>query len=1091
MNKYRKISLLLGGGVGIVVILAVLSLLLVKRLVSPERVRAELVSYLSLKIGGDVEFKDVEIKFFPGPHVVLRGGVFSVPGRAEGSFESLVVYPRVLPLLRGGVEVARLKVIRPEIKLLMHEPRAEEVPEADDSFSFGALRDNFKGALDNLALHGKGLNAEIENGTLILQKDSAPVLSFSGMNADLSLPDDKLRMRVRSASNLWDSFDFRAWIDVKNYQGSGTLAVRGGKPHRFMDFYLPDKKIVSDSAVNLSLRFDTRDLKAFHSSIEASVPKLILTGGGEELALSASAIDADIYFDEAKQVFTLKSAKLVNPGLDLSGEYIVDKKTSEVSLSLLGKNVNVVSVRDGALFIAGEHKVTDAIFEVVRGGTVPEVTLDAKATSFRGLWRKGKFRIEGDMVDGEIYIPVAEFDIVEANGHAVIADGILKGTNLSGRLGNSKGHDGTLLLGIAGPDGPFNLDIMIDADPSQVPPVLDQFVHEESFNKEMRLIKNVRGTANGRLVIGDTKKSPQAKVSVSGYEITADYERFPNPIALKGDSFDYENKKIVVKNVDIKTGKSGASVSSGSYEWKDNSYFSVSAADASVDIGEFYPWLSSVNSLKPGLKDIESAEGTAFFKEFEFSGPASNPADWKISGNGDLKAVKLKLKGYDEWINVAGADVESTPGHLSISNTGVSLGNSTLNVDISLSDYLTDLLELRLNFAGTVEPHAMDVLSAYIKLPEELIFHSPLSVTDSSLVYRSDGATPDGTNRNTSASLQNSGQKFDLDMNIETKNLEWLDSPKDVLANPQPPPANGPWNSPVKGTVNLKSDNFTFKKLNWDSLDTVITFLSQGIDIDVNSASLCGISTPGLLQVYPPGIKFDFKPAASGGELASVIKCLLDKAGIISGDLDLKADISSDGSGRDIYNNLVGEMELNSRKGRIEKYGGLAKFFTMLNFGELFRGQGPDFEKEGFPYDKLTAKADIKEGKVLIKEAIMDGPSIKVVCEGFIDIANKKLDLQLLVIPVMAVDSVIDKIPLVSYVFGKNFVSIPIKVTGDISHPDVSMISPTAVSFGLLGLIKQTLNIPVTIFKPVSRNEKKEDVKEEGESSGRVDDKTE
>ncbi len=1068
----------MSGGLGIILILAVLSLLLVKRLVSPERVREDLRAYLSLKIGGTVEFGGVEINFIPGPHVVLRGGKFSVPGKMEGSFGTLIVYPKVLPLLRGRVEVSSLKIFKPEIKLLLHEPPTGEVPGEDGSFSLAALRDSLKGVLDNLASHGKGLNAEIENGTLILQKDSAPVLSFIGMNIDLSLPDDKLGIRVRSASNLWDSLDFRASMDVKNYKGSGSLVVRGAKPHKFVDFYLPDKKLVSDSSANLTLKFDTADLTVFHAALEASVPKLILTGGGEELSLGAADIDADLYFDNAKNVLTLNGAKLVNPQLDLSGKYIVDKNSSAVSLSLLGKNVNVKSVRDGALFIAGEHKVTDSIFEVVRGGTVPEVTLDASASTFRGLWKKGHFRIEGDMVNGGIYIPLAEFDIVEATGHALIADGLLKGTNLSGRLGNSKGHDGTLLLGIDGPGGPFNLDIMIDADPSQVPPVLDQFVHDENFKNEMRLIHGVRGTANGRLVLGDQKKSPKAQISVSGFNFTADYGRFPYPVHVKGGTFDYENKKIVVGNLGVQMGKSSTTLVSGSVEWADNDYLSVKAADTALDLGELHVWLSSFASLKPGLGEIQSVSGTASFGSVELAGAPSDPAGWELSGEGNLKAVSIGVAGFSDRITLADADITSTPGRVSVSNAGVSLRNSTMTMDMVLSNYLTDLLEMRIDFAGTLEPGVMGELSGYIKLPEELVFSSPLSVKESSLVLRSGGEKPeDGSLGASGGSAENSGRKLDLSMEIETDNLEWQDLPNDAPQN-QEPPRSGEWNSPVLGAVRLKSDNFKFKKLNWDSIDSVITFHDSGVNIDVNGANLCGIYTPGLLRINPPGLRFDFRPAASDGDLAAVIKCLLDKAGIISGAIDLKANISSDGSGQDLYNNLQGGVEINSRGGRVEKYGGLAKFFTFLNFGELFRGQGPEFGKEGFPYDKLTAKADVEEGKVLIREAVMDGPSIKVVCEGNVDLVNRKLNLELLVIPVMAVDSVIDKIPLVNFILGKNFVSIPIKVTGDISNPDVTTVSPSNVSFGLLGLIKQTLNIPVTIFKPVSRNGKGSDAKE-------------
>ncbi|MGH7891309.1 MAG: AsmA-like C-terminal domain-containing protein, partial [Thermodesulfobacteriota bacterium] len=848
--------------------------------------------------------------------------------------------------------------------------------------------------------------------------------------------------------------------------------------------------IVSDSSVNLDLKFDTRDFNVFHSTLEASLPKLILTGGGEELNLSASDIDADLYFDKSKNVLTLNNAKLINPQLDLSGKYIVDKNTPAVSLSLLGRNVNVKSVRDGALFIAGEHKVTDSIFEVVRGGTVPEVTLDASASTFRGLWKKGNFRIEGDMVNGGIYIPLAEFDIFEANGHAVIADGLLKGTNLSGRLGNSKGHDGTLLLGIAGPGGPFTLDIMIDADPSQVPPVLDQFVHDEKFKNEMRLIKGVEGTAKGRLLLGDQKKSPKAKISVSGFDFKADYGRFPYPVHVKGGAFDYENKKIVVGNLGVQMGKSSSKQFSGSVEWVDNDYLSVKAADTSLDLGELHTWLKTFASLKPGLGEIQSVSGTASFGSIELSGAPSDPAGWELSGEGNLKAVSIGVAGFSDRITLADADIASTPGRVSVSNAGVSLRDSTMTMNMVLSNYLTDLLEMRVDFAGTLDPGAMGELSGYIKLPEELVFNSPLSVKESSLVLRSGREQPEnGSPGPSGAPAENSGRKLNLSLEIETDNLEWQDPPKDAPQN-QEPPRSGEWNSPVLGAVRLKSGNFKFKKLNWDFLDFVITFHDHGFNIDVNGANLCGIYTPGLLRISPPGLRFDFRPAASGGDLAAVIKCLLDKAGIISGALDLNANISSDGSGQDLYSNLKGGVELSSRGGRVEKYGGLAKFFTVLNFGELFRGHGPEFDKEGFPYDSLTAKADVEEGKVLIREAVMDGPSIKVVCEGFIDLVNRKLDLELLVIPVMAVDSVIEKIPLVNFILGKNFVSIPIKVTGDISNPDVTTVSPSAVSFGLLGLIKQTLNIPVTIFKPVSRNGKAGDTKEGPEISAPEDKKT-
>ena len=64
---------------------------------------------------------------------------------------------------------------------------------------------------------------------------------------------------------------------------------------------------------------------------------------------------------------------------------------------------------------------------------------------------------------------------------------------------------------------------------------------------------------------------------------------------------------------------------------------------------------------------------------------------------------------------------------------------------------------------------------------------------------------------------------------------------------------------------------------------------------------------------------------------------------------------------------LEGELELTSNGGRVSKYGGLARFFSVLNFGEIFRGNNIDYEDEGFPYEFITASAYIEEGKLMIR----------------------------------------------------------------------------------------------------------------------------
>jgi hypothetical protein len=328
---------------------------------------------------------------------------------------------------------------------------------------------------------------------------------------------------------------------------------------------------------------------------------------------------------------------------------------------------------------------------------------------------------------------------------------------------------------------------------------------------------------------------------------------------------------------------------------------------------------------------------------------------------------------------------------------------------------------------------------------------------------------------------------------VKAESLEWADAETEVeqKANSaediNETPESENTTTSLNGKVIVKSDNFKFKGFNWDTVDAEVALLGNRIDVNVNEASLCGINTPGVLEVTSPNLKLEFETFSENEEFANAIKCLFDKAGIISGDFNLGGTVNSEGEIVNVMQSLEGELELTSKGGRVSKYGGLARFFSALNFGEIFRGNTIDYEDEGFPYDFIMANADIKDGKLIIKEAAMDGPSLKVVCEGSVDLIDDQLDLKVLVIPVMAVDSVIEKIPLISALLGKDVVSIPIKVTGDISDPQISQLSPQTIGAGLLGIIKQTLNIPVTLVKPLNSGKKKENAEtSEPESNSAV-----
>jgi hypothetical protein len=146
----------------------------------------------------------------------------------------------------------------------------------------------------------------------------------------------------------------------------------------------------------------------------------------------------------------------------------------------------------------------------------------------------------------------------------------------------------------------------------------------------------------------------------------------------------------------------------------------------------------------------------------------------------------------------------------------------------------------------------------------------------------------------------------------------------------------------------------------------------------------------------------------------------------------------------------------------------LIKIFSLLNVTDIFKEKLPDIENQGFAYNSIQAKADIQSSRIRINEMIVDGDSMKIVCQGYIDLANNQMNVTALIAPLKTIDFVINKIPIVRYILGGSLISYPIGIKGSLDNPDVTQIPLSAVGSGLLRILKRTLQLPVKIIQPAS-----------------------
>ena len=256
------------------------------------------------------------------------------------------------------------------------------------------------------------------------------------------------------------------------------------------------------------------------------------------------------------------------------------------------------------------------------------------------------------------------------------------------------------------------------------------------------------------------------------------------------------------------------------------------------------------------------------------------------------------------------------------------------------------------------------------------------------------------------------------------------------------------------------------------STPLTVAVAQNEIDIAVSEANLCGIATPGSLRVTPRHVTLDFKPTSRDQDLDATFSCLLGKKKEMTGVFDLAGQITAQDKPEALLKSLQGNLEFVAKDGRIYRYGVLAKVLAFVNLTEVFRGKVPGFTKEGFAYHSMEARATIQDGKLVLKEALIDAPSVGIACHGHIDFINEEYDLKYLVAPLKTVDFVAQKIPLLGRIMGGTIVSIPVKVEGPWENPRVTALSPSAVGSGLLRIMENTLKLPVEIIESLPSRDK-------------------
>lgn len=781
MTRSRRIALWLTGVVLVALMLAFSLSFLLTRLIASETFKERLIERICMSVGGPVAFDKLEISLLPEPHIAASGVRIDLPGGPSGTIEALSLVPRILPLLSGRLEPAELLVAAPRIKMPLPDlstslPPGDLPPPASDTsptprepdtrrpalsareaaseaqssgpgrqdtthmapppssgLSWPDLEARLLSLLKAWSETAPGLHLRVERGRLAIVHEAQPVLSVHDLAAWASLPPDLLTLRLECQSDFWSRLAFDGWFDPADAKSGGHLRLDHVRSQLAGErFPAGLVRPAGDSPVDLDITFSSQGAGLWEAAFQASSPSLTLQRGSHQTLIREASLEGMLQKEGEKFELRVSRLHAAVPQLELTGRFQSHPDTPELAYEVDCRNADAAAIREAALALMGENEVVKDIFTFIRGGLVPQVTFEARGRSVAELKDSRTLVVKGRLEKGEVFVPKPGLDIGEVYGDVLIANDILEGTDLQGITGQSIGRRGSLTVALAPKDGPFHLDIEIDAYLAQLPSVLARVVDNQAFLRELALVRDVSGTAHGRLLLGDRLNRIVTRVEVADWKLKAFYERLPFPLALEASALVYEERQLAVAGLQGQIGRSTVQDVSGMLTWDQELELELtSPAKGEFLLDEFFPWLLTFSPIRENRWQIQSLEGGLRMESLKFRGPMAKPAKWRFALTGLLQNATAVSSLLGNPLKINSGSLFWTPQNLDVGKWELAFLDSSLTVSGRLSSPAADQPSAEFSGQGTSGPQAAEWLADRVQLPPELRVRTPLSLIQS------------------------------------------------------------------------------------------------------------------------------------------------------------------------------------------------------------------------------------------------------------------------------------------------------------------------------------------------------------------------
>ena len=664
----------------VVIFLAAAVMVFTPSLINLEMVKKTIKESISSNVGGRITYRNLKLSYFPRPHVVIHGAEISIPESYSVNIQWMRIYPKILPLFKGQLQFDYIKLDYADYFMKLPRIRNAGAEPPEKGRTFDEIAKSLTEAVRELPeFKLPDLNLRVKNGRVNLIDPFGHKFMLRELQAQYVRSPEGLDFSVQCKSNLWEQIAINGSLNPVNFRGRGRVQLSHFRPQTLIAYLFPDSALrITETRASVTIDFQSDGAGSIKADVGGTIPFLEINRGSEKLVVKGVKLKAAVAADGNSLRADLTELGLEFPAVNMTGAFSYDEKLQDLRLAMDGARIEADSVRQAALALAGESEAIRDVFDVIRGGWVPWMTVRIRGRKLQDFELLENIVIQGRMTQGKIFIPGAELNLEDVYGDAVISNGILKGEKLRARFGKSYGQEGSIVLGLNSDPAPFHLNIGVNADLSQLAPVLNRVVDDRDFLSELGRVKDVEGTALGTLTLGNDLENLSAGVEVTEVHVNVRYNRIPYPIKINGGRFHFEANRIAIQNFNTEIGNSSFSQLSAAIDWTQAPAFKTVSQAARLDLAELYAWLLSFGTFKSGLREIRSLQGILAAEELHIQGPMFHPQNWRYQTRGTVDKLAVTSSRLPQILKIEQGKFTCRERKLDFSKVDAFMGKSSV-----------------------------------------------------------------------------------------------------------------------------------------------------------------------------------------------------------------------------------------------------------------------------------------------------------------------------------------------------------------------------------------------------------------------------